>query len=51
MLAVYTLGELEMEIALQQEWVWLGGVVGFKTNCPHMGNGPMVGVHSGWGSF
>ena len=35
-----------MEIALLQEWVWLGGVVGFKTKCPHMGSGPTGGVPS-----
>ena len=33
-----------MEIALQQEWVWLGGVIGFKTNCLHMRPGPTGGV-------
>ena len=32
MLAAYTLGELE--IALLQECVWLGWVVGFKGECP-----------------
>ena len=36
-----------MEIVLLQEWVWLGGVVGFKTKCPHMGPGPTGGVPSG----
>ena len=35
-----------MEIALLQEWVWLGGVVGFKTNCPHMEPRPTGGVPS-----
>ena len=35
---------LKMEIALLQEWVWLGGDVGFKTICPHMGR--MGGVPS-----
>ena len=35
-----------MEIALLQEYVWLGGVVGFRTNCPHMGPEPMGGVPS-----
>ena len=38
-----------MEIVLLQEWVWLGGVVDFKTNCPHMGPGPTgeSGLHGG----
>ena len=35
-----------MEIVLLQEWVWLGGVVGVKTKCPHMGLGPTGGVPS-----
>ena len=34
-----------MEIGLLQEWVWLGGVVDFKTNCPHMGPKPTGEYH------
>ena len=32
-----------MEIAVLQEWVWLGRAVDFKTDCPHMGPGPTGG--------
>ena len=35
-----------MEIALLQEWIWLGGIVGFKNNCLHMGPGPTGEVSS-----
>ena len=35
-----------MEIVLLQDWVWLGGVADFKTNCPYMGPGPTGGQNT-----